>query len=84
MAAGVFPILPARLSYPELIRRHSTPDVSTQMKMISITKSTSRLCDSSPPPPELQATVLARFDWSGVSAMYDEFWRGLPRTIETS
>jgi glycosyltransferase involved in cell wall biosynthesis len=76
MAAGVFPILPARLSYPELISpaQHTRCLYTDEDDLDN--KVRSRLCDSSPPPPELQATVLARFDWSGVSAMYDEFLAG--------
>lgn len=73
MAAGVFPILPARLSYPELIpsAHHDwclyIDDAELDYKVQR------RLRDSSPTPPELQATVLARFDWQVVAAAYDDF-----------
>lgn len=77
IAAGAFPILPARLSYPELIppAQHAWCLYKDEDELDD--KVQSRLHHPLPTPPALQATVLARFDWCSVAAAYDDFLAGL-------
>ena len=73
MAAGAFPILPARLSYPELIPPAQHGDCLYNDEADLDAKVHQRMTQSLVAPPALQAAVLARFDWRGVTAAYDDF-----------
>lgn len=73
MAAGVFPILPARLSYPELIPPTQHVDCLYTEEADLDDKVQRRLRHPLATPPALQTAVLARFDWRGVAAAYDDF-----------
>ena len=73
MAAGVFPLLPNRLSYPELL---TTATLSTCLyggEEELYQKAQAYLLAPQPAPPELALSVLDRFDWTVVARMYDEF-----------
>ena len=77
MAAGAFPLLPTRLSYPELIpaAQHACCLYTDEEDLVG--KAQHRLQYPLLTPPELQAAVLTRFDWSMVAAAYDDFLTGL-------
>jgi glycosyltransferase involved in cell wall biosynthesis len=73
MAAGAFPLLPNRLSYPELLPP-SLRDQCLYTDETDLTEKTyARLSDLSPAPPALRQSVVARFDWPVVATVYDNF-----------
>lgn len=77
VAAGAFPILPARLSYPELIPP-ALQDVCLYTDEEDLdAKVQHSIHHPRPAPPELQATVQTRFDWRVVAAAYDDFLTAL-------
>jgi len=72
VAGGAFPLLPNRLSYPELIPVELHPACLYTDEDDLYTKATHRLRHPRPAPPSLQAHVRAHFDWPVVAAQYDE------------
>ena len=73
IAAGAFPLLPARLSYPELIPPPLHPACLYHDDAELLAKARRRLLSPRPAPPSLQQHVVARFDWPPVAAQYDTF-----------
>lgn len=73
VAAGALPILPARLSYPELIppAQHGECLYADEAELYAKVQRRLQLPFSAPP--ALQASVQARFDWRVVAAAYDDF-----------
>lgn len=77
VAAGAFPILPARLSYPELIPPALQNACLYTDEEELVAKVQHRIRHPRPAPPALQAAVQARFDWRVVAAAYDDFLTAL-------
>lgn len=77
IAAGAFPLLPNRLSYPELIppALHSACLYSDEEDLFA--KAATRLRFLRPAPPSLRRSVLQRFDWRSVAAAYDARFEAL-------
>lgn len=77
VAAGAFPILPARLSYPELLppALHTACLYTDEADLDA--KVQAYLRHPHLAPPELQAAVQERFDWRVVAAVYDDFLAAL-------
>lgn len=73
IAAGAFPILPAQLSYPELIPPALHGCCLYKGEEDLTNKVQQYLRSPTAAPPELQASVQARFDWRVVAAAYDDF-----------
>ena len=73
IAAGAFPLLPARLSYPELIPTPLHPACLYHDDADLLAKARQRLLNPRPAPPSLQQHVVAHFDWPQVAAQYDAF-----------
>ncbi|MEZ4682132.1 MAG: glycosyltransferase [Caldilineaceae bacterium] len=69
--AGAFPLLPSRLSYPELIPAALHPACLYHDDAMLIELSAQRLQMPRPAPPSLRDHVLAHFDWPVVAAQYD-------------
>ncbi|MCB0121112.1 MAG: DUF3524 domain-containing protein [Caldilineaceae bacterium] len=72
IAAGAFPLLPNRLSYPELIPPELHPACLYADEEELVTLSMQRLQMPRPAPPSLRQHVLATYDWPIVAAQYDE------------
>ncbi|MEZ4859991.1 MAG: DUF3524 domain-containing protein [Caldilineaceae bacterium] len=70
--AGAFPLLPNRLSYPELIPRTLHPACLYDDEEDLFQKARQRLQLPRPAPPSLQAHIEAHYDWPPVAAAYDE------------
>lgn len=72
IAAGAFPLLPRKLSYPELIPPELHPACLYADGRDLLEKVAHRLTHPRPAPPSLQAHVRAHFDWPVVAAAYDD------------
>ena len=79
IAAGAFPLLPNRLSYPELIPPELHPACLYRDEDDLFAKAAARLHTPRPAPPSLQREVIARFDWPQVAAAYDDLLEMLCR-----
>ncbi|GIV71131.1 tRNA-queuosine alpha-mannosyltransferase domain-containing protein [Caldilinea sp.] len=79
IAAGAFPLLPNRLSYPELIPAELHPACLYNDEEDLFMKAATRLRSPRPAPPSLRRSVLQRFDWPRVAAAYDERLEALAR-----
>ncbi len=77
IAAGAFPLLPQRLSYPELIPSELHPACLYADEEDLFTKARLRLASPRSAPPSLSAYVRAQFDWPVVAAAYDAVLSGL-------
>ena len=79
IAAGAFPLLPKRLSYPELIPSslHAACLYENPDELFVLAKR--RLCDPRPAPPSLQKHVVEHFRWPHVAAQYDQLIEELVR-----
>jgi len=71
IAAGAFPLLPHRLSYPELIPQALHPACLYTDEDDLFAKACQRLEVPRSAPPSLSADVGERFDWPVVAAAYD-------------
>ncbi len=71
IAAGAFPLLPTRLSYPELIPAalHAACLYSDADDLFA--KAVARLRAPRPAPPSLRAHIAERFTWPAVAPRYD-------------
>lgn len=72
--AGAFPLLPNRLSYPELIPPVLHPACLYSDENDLYRKAVTRLTMPRLAPPSLQRSVRERFTWPIVSATYDRFF----------
>lgn len=79
MAAGAFPLLPNRLSYPELIPASQHPWCLYNDDEDLFFKAKDRLQHHDPgrTPSLLRESVGERFDWTAVVRVYDEFLQGM-------
>ena len=77
IAAGAFPLLPNRLSYPELIPPSLHPACLYADDADLLGKATQRLQLPRPAPPSLRQHVLDRYDWVAVAKLYDAFFEGI-------
>ncbi len=71
IAGGAFPLLPNRLSYPELIPTELHLACLYEDEDDLYAKAAHRLRHPHPAPPALQAYVRAHFDWPVVARQYD-------------
>ncbi len=71
IAAGTFPLLPNRLSYPELIPPELHPACLYDSEEALVELSAQRLLMPRPAPPSLRQHVLTHYDWPVVAAQYD-------------
>lgn len=71
IAAGTFPLLPNRLSYPELIPAELHPACLYNSEEELLELSAQRLLMPRPAPPSLRHHVLTHYDWPTVAAQYD-------------
>jgi len=71
IAGGAFPLLPNRLSYPELIPAALHPACLYESEEELLTLSKQRLLVVRPAPPSLRQHVLTHYDWPVVAAQYD-------------
>lgn len=71
IVGGAFPLLPDRLSYPELIPAELHPACLYTDEDDLYRKAVHRLRHPRAAPPSLQTHVRERFDWSVVAALYD-------------
>lgn len=76
ICAGAFPLLPTRLSYPELIppALHPACLYGNEEELFDLT--VQRLTHPRPAPPSLQAHVRANYDWPVVAQQYDAIIAG--------
>ena len=72
VAAGAFPLLPRRLSYPELIPASLHPACLYADEDDLLAKARTRLAASRRAPPSLRRHVMERFDWPTVAERYDD------------
>ena len=72
IAAGAFPLLPQRLSYPELIPNPLHPACLYADEEDLLDKARLRLASPRSAPPSLSAFVRSQFDWPIVAAAYDD------------
>ncbi len=72
VAAGAFPLLPNRLSYPELIPSALHPACLYGDEAALFAMARRRLLAPRPAPPSLRTHVVDRFDWRPVAAAYDD------------
>ena len=72
MAAGAFPLLPDRLSYPELVPASLHPACLYTDHDALLAKAITRLQAPRPAPPSLRAHIRAHFDWATTAAQYDD------------
>ncbi len=77
IAAGAFPLLPDRLSYPELIPPALHPACLYADGADLYQKATQRLQLPRPAPPSLRQHVVAHYDWAAVAKLYDAFFEGI-------
>lgn len=77
IAAGAFPLLPNRLSYPEIVppALHAACLYNDDEELF--VKAAMRLRSPRPVPPSLRRSVLQRFDWRSVAAAYDARFEAL-------
>ncbi len=73
LAAGAFPLLPDRLSYPELLPAalHAPCLYADESELFA--KAAAWLLAPQPAPPSLRRAISDRFDWRTVAAAYDDF-----------
>ncbi len=71
VTAGAFPLLPRRLSYPELIPPALHPACLYEDDEDLFQKAAQRLRFPRPAPPSLVEHVLTHYDWGVVAARYD-------------
>jgi glycosyltransferase involved in cell wall biosynthesis len=73
LAAGAFPLLPDRLSYPELLPAtlHARCLYASEAELLA--KTSAWLRAPQPAPPALRTEIVAHFDWRTVAAAYDDF-----------
>lgn len=76
ICAGAFPLLPARLSYPELAPDALHPACLYQDEEALFTLALNRLTQPRMAPPSLQAHLAARFAWPAVAQGYDRWLVG--------
>ena len=79
MAAGAFPLLPNRLSYPELIATSAIPACLYADEDELYQKSRAYLLTPQPAPPDWAMAVVDRFDWAVVARMYDDLLQEIVR-----
>ncbi len=72
ICAGAFPLLPNRLSYPELIPPELHPACLYTDENDLFDKAVLRLTAPWPAPPSLRQTIAARYAWPVVAARYDD------------
>ena len=77
VAAGAFPLLPQRLSYPELIPAALHPACLYADDAALFSLAANRLSAPRPAPPSLRRHIVASFDWKPVAAAYDDLIEGL-------
>lgn len=75
IVAGAFPLLPRRLSYPELIPDALHPACLYESEDDLFHKAKQRLLTPRSVPPSLQQHVLHNFAWERVAAAYDQQMR---------
>jgi glycosyltransferase involved in cell wall biosynthesis len=73
MAAGAFPLLPNRLSYPELIPPQLHPACIYADESDLYSKAAHRLTHPRPAPPLLYEYIRLHYDWPLVANAYDTF-----------
>lgn len=71
ISAGAFPLLPADLSYPELIPADLHPACLYTDEDDLFAKALHRVTHPRPAPPSLRAHIATRFDWNVVAGQYD-------------
>jgi len=76
IAGGAFPLLPNRLSYPELLPAALHPACLYTDEDDLYARAARRLRHPRPAPPSLPAHVRAHFDWPVVAALYDRWLIG--------
>jgi glycosyltransferase involved in cell wall biosynthesis len=72
VAAGAFPLLPNRLSYPELIPTQMHPACLYRDEADLLAKAAARLRVPRPASPSLRAAVVERYDWVHIARAYDD------------
>lgn len=72
ICAGAFPLLPNRLSYPELIPSELHPACLYADEDDLAQKTTQRLRQPRPSPPSLRRHLVEHYAWPGVARQYDE------------
>ncbi|MFN3981979.1 MAG: DUF3524 domain-containing protein [Caldilinea sp.] len=72
IAAGAFPLLPNRLSYPELIPSELHPACLYNDENDLFAKAAARLRSPRLASPSLRRSVIDRFDWTTVAQAYDD------------
>ncbi|MBU6348623.1 MAG: DUF3524 domain-containing protein [Chloroflexi bacterium] len=77
VAAGAFPLLPARLSYPELIPPTFQAGCLYQDEADLLAKASAWLTTPHPAPGWLRTSLAQRFDWQEVAARYDALFTQL-------
>lgn len=79
IAAGAFPLLPARLSYPDLIppELHAACLYHTEEELFE--RARGRLVEPRPAPPSLRAHIARTCAWPAVAPLYDEALAGVLR-----
>lgn len=75
--AGAFPLLPNRLSYPELIPASLHPACLYDDEEELFLMAAARLRMPRAAPPSLQRSVRERYSWPVVAAAYDSFFESL-------
>ncbi len=75
--AGAFPLLPNRLSYPELIPSNLHAACLYDSDDDLYARAEARLRMPLPAPPSLRRAVRERFSWPGVALAYDEYFDSL-------
>ncbi|HXF60867.1 MAG TPA: glycosyltransferase, partial [Caldilineaceae bacterium] len=73
ICAGAFPLLPRRLSYPELIPVALHPACLYTGEEDLLQKAIWRLSQPRPAPPSLRRHVAEQYDWPEVARRYDEW-----------
>lgn len=81
VAAGAFPLLPNRLSYPELIPPELRAQILYEDEADLFAKASQRLRQPRSTHPSLQAHVRERFAWSAVAQEYDTVIRDVVATL---
>ncbi|MBX2997435.1 MAG: DUF3524 domain-containing protein [Caldilineaceae bacterium] len=79
VAAGAFPLLPNRLSYPELIPKELHPACIYTDEADLYAKAAQRLRMNRPAPPSLRDYVTAHYGWPQVAEQYDAMVEGVIR-----
>ena len=79
ICAGAFPLLPNRLSYPELIpaELHAVCLYADEEELF--VKAAMWLREPQPAPPSLRSHIAARYGWPAVAAQYDALLGASPR-----